>query len=194
MSKNSFYLISSKNSNAQISRSSLIPDKTPDQKEKAQIFFSFKTKKEVNKDKPNTYQNKNNNNNLSISIIRTNEKSPIKDYNNSRRQISNTDKKNTIQQSFLATTGNLNDSSDQHVTKSKLHPREKRNSVLVDILRSVIIEKNSTRKYMATTKDNSKRGKNKFLVYDSSDSSDSEICKKNAFLIKFFKKLKFGFL
>lgn len=49
-------------------------------------------------------------------------------------------------------------------------------------MKSAIIDKSAQRKYLVTAKNNVKRDKNKFDVYDSSDQSDSEICKINFFL------------
>lgn len=146
-----------------------------------QMLFSFKSLKSCQEIKPtsnnnqtNNINNSNNNIRLSINITKSNEKSPAKD----RNLISNSAKKKIIRNSFFATGMNLDDSClEQTVIKSRLPTRENRNSVLFDIMRSAIIDKNSNRKYLATAKENGKRGdKNKFEIYDSSDDSDSNIC------------------
>jgi len=52
-------------------------------------------------------------------------------------------------------------------------------------MKSAIIDKSSQRKYLVTAKNNNKREKNKFNIYDSSDQSDSEICKQSFFYLIF---------
>lgn len=77
---------------------------------------------------------------------------------------------------FSLGSKNLDDSNCSK-NKLKISKKEKRNSVLFDIMKSVRIDKNLNRKYLATAKNDVKRDKNKFKIYDSSDESDSEICK-----------------
>ena len=180
-------LISPKNANEQISTSNANQEKTPKEKEDTN-YFSFKNYQKIKAISDNINDNDNNCNNninkLSISIKRTNEKSSIKDNYSSRELFSNSAKKHTDRNSFLVTTDRkLNKLSEQTAIKSKLPKRDKRNSVLFDIMRSAIIDENSNRKYLATAKVKGIGEKNKFNVYDSSDDSDADICNIYLFFI-----------